>query len=193
MNDDSRTPEFSRPVEIGKIPPGGLRETISADAGELKALAARMKIPAINSLSAELRLEPWKKGRVRVRGNFTAEVEQQCVRTLDIFTTTMDEPVERIYVRPQYANAAELRAHRADPFTDPDAPDVADVAVDDVIDLGELVAESLALALDPWPRKPGTDFVDYSTGGGEGPDGDGEEGENGKSPFAALGKLRSGR
>jgi uncharacterized metal-binding protein YceD (DUF177 family) len=154
-------PEFSRPVEIDKIGREGTVEEIEAEPAELAALARRMKLPAIRSLKARFELTPWKKGRIRVRGEFIAEVEQECVRTLDIFTATVTEPVERIYMKPEAAATRGIAT--AEGLEDPFADDAPDIIAGDVIDIGELAAESLALALDPWPRKPGTDFITYST------------------------------
>ena len=180
------TPEFSRPVEIDKIGKDGLKEDIAAEPGELAALAERMNLPAIHELKAHLELAPWKKGRIRVRGHFTAIIDQECVRTLDIFSSEIREPVERIYIKPEFVTAGEMK--ESGDF-DAEAPDAPDIIVDEVIDIGELVAEALALALDPWPKKPGTTFVDYHAGeeGGENGKGDGKA-----SPFAALEKLRKG-
>jgi len=179
----TETPEFSRPVEIDKIGKDGLVEDIVAEPEELTALAERMKLPAIRELKAHLEIAPWKKGRIRVRGHFSAVVDQECVRTLDTFTSEIGEPVERIYIKPEFVSAGEMK-EGAD--FDPDAPDAPDVIVDEVIDIGELVAESLALALDPWPKKPGTTYVDYHSG----EEAEGQSADEGKSPFAALEKLR---
>src|SRR3546814_5101780 len=43
-------------------------------------------------------------------------------------------------------------------WLDPDAADPPDLLEDDRIDAGEVVAEELALALDPYPRKAGVDL-----------------------------------
>ncbi len=198
-------PEFSRPVEIDKIGKDGTRERIEADAEELVALARRMGLPAIHSLKADFELMPWKKGRIRVRGSFRAEVDQECVRTLEIFSAVVSEPVDRIYMKPEHAGArgfatrdgalaqkAEKGAEDIDPFAD-DAPDII---VNDVIDIGELAAESLALALDPWPKKPGTERVVFSTEDlpvrdlGEGEGAASEAVEEKPSPFAVLAALK---
>jgi len=190
-------PEFSRPVEIDKIGKDGTIEEIEADAAELEALARRMKLPAIRSLKARFELMPWKKGRIRVRGEFVAEVEQECVRTLEIFSATVSEPVDRIYMKPEAAATREIAT--AEGLEDPFAEDAPDIIADDVIDIGELAAESLALALDPWPRKPGTDFVTYSTELGgyvESPDDlpvtevTGSTEPERPSPFAGLAALK---
>ncbi len=178
------TPEFSRPVEIDKIGKDGIVEDIVAEPDELTALAERMNLPAIRELKAHLELAPWKKGRIRVRGHFSAVVDQECVRTLDVFTSEIGESVDRIYIKPEFVTAGEMK-ESAD--FDAEAPDAPDVIVDEVIDIGELVAESLALALDPWPKKPGTTWVDYHSGEEEGDRG---QDDGRKSPFAALEKLR---
>ncbi len=191
-------PEFSRPVEIEKVPSRGLEEEIEADAGELAALAERMKLPAVRSLSARFEIRPWKKGRYRVRGRFHARVDQECVRTLDVFSADVAGEIDRIYLDPALATAAERKAP-AD--LDPEGEDLPDIAEGGIIDLGELAAESLALELDPWPHKPGTDFVDYEAAppagertaarGGNGKDGAAGQGAAGSSSaFSALRRLK---
>ena len=51
------------------------------------------------------------------------------------------------------------------------------------VDLGEIVAETLALELDAYPRKPGESFGDHLESG--------DEPAKGASPFAALSNLKS--
>ncbi|MFC7539628.1 DUF177 domain-containing protein [Siccirubricoccus deserti] len=79
------------------------------------------------------------------RGRFTATVTQACIVTL--------EPVEQ--------QMAESLAFRLLPpeQEEADGPeDLDEIACPDgVADLGEAVAEQLALALDPYPRAPGAD------------------------------------
>ena len=62
---------------------------------------------------------------------------------------------------------------------DPEADDPPDLLESDRIDLAAYVVEDLALAIDPFPRKPGVAF--------EAPDQPGE-----LSPFAVLAKLKGG-
>jgi len=71
------------------------------------------------------------------------------------------------------------RADSQEITVDLDAEDPPDEADGDVVDLGAYVVETLALALDPFPRKPGAVF--------EAP-----EEKPSISPFAALARL-SGR
>ena len=49
------------------------------------------------------------------------------------------------------------------------------------IDLGEMVAQCLALELDPYPRKPGIEYV---------PEAEKLQDSGAESPFAALAQLK---
>ena len=80
----------------------------------------------------------------------------------------MDEPVRLRILAPGEA-----------PSEDPEAPDEIE-AEGDSVDLGEAIAEQLALALDPYPRVPGAALP------GEG---EGEEPPP-SGPFAGLAALR---
>ena len=67
---------------------------------------------------------------------------------------------------------------------DPESEDPPEPLEGGALDLGELVSEELALALDPYPRKPGVAPVDLSFGAPE------EESDEEDSPFAALAALK---
>jgi uncharacterized metal-binding protein YceD (DUF177 family) len=139
----SITPEFSRLLPVDRVPQEGSTESIDADDEECEALAHRFGLPAIISLSAALVAERWRGGGLRVTGTFSAEVEQICVVTLDPFRARVGGPVERNYLPPSVSNEAD---ENVDPL------------VNGAADLGELVSETLALSLDPYPRKPGVSF-----------------------------------
>jgi uncharacterized metal-binding protein YceD (DUF177 family) len=147
-------PEFSRLVAIDRVPPEGLIEQISASEAEREALAARFGLVAVHELSALLRLEPWRRGGVKVTGHFEARVEETCVVTLDPFEETLKDEVVR-YFAGQNAPGRTPVVHSIESLEE-DEPDVISGGS---IDLGEVVAESLGLALNPYPRKPGVEFI----------------------------------
>jgi uncharacterized metal-binding protein YceD (DUF177 family) len=135
--------EFSRPLALGRVGPEGHTELLVATAAECAALARRFGIPGVGSLRATLRLEPEEDGAILVRGWLEAKVVQECVVTL--------EPV-----RQRVAEDITFRLLPAgrEPAEGPEDPD--EIACEhDVAELGEVVAEQLALALDPYPRAPG--------------------------------------
>ncbi len=172
-------PEFSRLVDVRSIPAGGQRETIAATRSECQALAKRMMLPAIHALKARLDIRPWKGGW-RVTGELKADIEQECVRTLENFPVQLKAPVERTYLPSGQAPSQQPQDEPIDPL----AADEPDILQGFELDIGELVAETLALSLDPWPKKPGTSHVDYHTGAAE------EHEPPRKKPFAALQALK---
>jgi uncharacterized metal-binding protein YceD (DUF177 family) len=136
-------PEFSRPYRLGTE----RREVeIEADAAERAALARRFGILAVDALSATLSLVPETSGIVRACGRLRAGVEQACVATLEPVAQQVDVPLD-LRILPEGALPTD---------EDPESPDEIESA-GGVVDLGEAVAEQLALALDPYPRAPGVE------------------------------------
>ena len=136
------TPELSRPFSPERI--GRMDEyVVEATPEECAALARRLRIPAVSSLRCAMRGR--RRGEVvDVKGVLAARVVQECVVTA--------EPIEQ--------DVSELFAVQCVPEgqeNEDDDPDSVDQVPyrGDVIDLGELAAEQLALALDPYPRSPG--------------------------------------
>lgn len=169
MRHASPAPEFSRPLQADRVPKAGSVEKLAAESQELKALAKRMKIPAIHSLSAEIRATPWRGGGIKLEGHLTAEIEQVSVISLEAFRETVSIPVAR-YFLPRGSAAENQEEDDADPIEG------------GFIDLGEVVAETLALDLEPYPRKPGEAFAEHV-------EDEGEAGAN-QSPFAVLAQRK---
>lgn len=167
-------PEFPRPISVARLKPEGDAIAIEAGPAEREAVRARLGLEGLDRLSAELTLQPLGAGLVAARGSLRAEVRQVCVITLEPFAATLTAPV-RLVFRPVQPGeeAAEVEL-------DPEAEDEVLYAGPD-IDLGEAVVETLALALDPWPRRPGATFTWSEQ--------DGEEDER-QNPFAVLKRRR---
>ncbi|MFQ5765944.1 MAG: YceD family protein [Rhodospirillales bacterium] len=184
--------EFSRLVEPNSLDEQGTSMTIEADAGERARLAERFGLVALDSFSATLRLTPEKGGHmVRLEGTLTADVIQSCVVTLEPLKASLETAVERLY---DTAAEAPLSAGAAFDF---DAQDPPEAAPDGRIDIGEAAAEELALALNPFPRKPDITFSGYASGRvSDTDDGDAPaEGEGGEpaapgGPFAILETIK---
>ncbi len=161
-------PEFSRPVAVDRIGPAGLDIELSARAEECAALAARMRLPAIAALACRFQLRAAPGGAVAAAGWLRAELTQTCIVSLDDFPAVVAEAFEVRFVRA--GSEAE----------DPDIDAIDEIPfAGGTIDLGEAAAEQLALALDPYPRKPGAEL----------PAGMAEPAAN---PFARLAALRRG-
>ena len=170
-------PEFSRLIAVDRVPPEGLSERIEASEDERRALSHRFGLLAIRELTAVLELVPWRRGGIKVKGRFDALVEQTCVVTLDPFEARVLEDITR-YFAGQNAPGPTPIVHSVESLGEYEP----EVIKGNAVDLGELVAESLGLALDPYPRKPGVEFSSWQV----------EDGESAaRNPFAALQSLKS--
>ena len=172
-------PEFSRPLQVnGNVPPEqGFR--IEASAEERAALAKRFALVAVDALAAEGSLETLEGGqRAILRAHFTAKVTQSCVVTLAPVAAEIDEAFTLEYDANADPAALEEPEFPEDMEVFLAEPDPPDLLVDGAVDVGEAVAEHLALALDPYPRAPGASFAGPEVA---------QSGE--ESPFKVLERL----
>ncbi|TPG40374.1 DUF177 domain-containing protein [Sphingomonas koreensis] len=144
------TPEFSRPERLDSIGERDRRISIAATPEECAALARRFDLIAIDCLAADLTLRREAHGIV-VRGPVTASVVQTCAITDDPVPATIDEPMALRFVDAAAPEQDEIELSDQDCDTMP---------IDGgAIDLGEAAAETMALALDPFPRAPSAEAV----------------------------------
>lgn len=169
MNDDMAA-VFSRKMKLGGVGAETVQREISATAEERAALAALFGLPSIAALSGAFTLAHQRSGILQAQLNLTARITQICVITLEPFDAKINEQAILRFVP-----AAKLREGEAEELDAEtlDGPDEIPYA-GEAIDLGAVLAEQLALALDPYPRKPGAAL----------PEGFGEDTPTG--PFAAL-------
>jgi len=172
--------EFSRIVDIEALADEELLQIIEATPGERAALARRFGLLALDGLRAKVRLRKERGPQIRVEGEFTAEVVQSCVVTLEPVRSRVADTFSI-----SFAPAADLD-QGTELDLSPWAEDLPEPLVGGAVDIGETVAQQLALALDPYPRAEGVTFAaaDYPALSPDRP-------ENG--PFAALASLRKNR
>ncbi len=139
------TPELSRPVRVDTIGETSREMTIEVGEKEKAELAKRFELVAIDELKAEAALV--RHGtEIRARGRLSAKVIQSCVATAEPIPALVDEPFEIIF--------------RPEPdATSPDEEiELSEAEMDVVfyhgasIDVGEAIAETLSLSLEPYPR-----------------------------------------
>lgn len=174
--------ELPRAVTLDRIGSAGLVESVTADAAERAAIAKRLMVPDVAALTCEWVLEPMPGGMVHASGRLRARVTQECVVTLEPFAVAVTEDFSLRFV-PDGSESED--------DGDPDSEDEVPFA-GNVIDLGEATVQQLALALDPFPRKPGAALPDLlppelsAATADAAPDGDGKL-------AAALRKLAARR
>ncbi len=156
--------ELARPFPTTRIG-AGARFVVEARPEECAALAARMGIAGIHSVTCRFDLQRGPHDTVRAEGLLQARVSQVCVVTLEPFDADLAESFTLSFV-PEGQESDDL---------DLDADDEVTYA-GGILELGEATAEQLALALDPFPRKAGATMHEAA----EAPD---------ANPFTALSKL----
>lgn len=168
------TPEFSRIIDTRSIGNDPVR--LEADEAERAALAKRFGIVAIDRLTAEVTLEP-TKAAILVAGTLAAEMVQSCAISGEDLPVAVAEPLSLRFV-------PERGPGRPDEELELDADDLDEIEFSGTqFDLGEAVAQSLALAIDPFLESPGADEFRRKSG---------FFGEDTANPFAALAKLKKG-
>ena len=144
--------EFERPM----TPAEAKRQTgplnLVADAAERAAIAARFGLLAVDRLEATLTMVADGES-VKAEGRLDAAVVQTCIASGEPVPATISTPIAVRFV----PNAA-LEAAQEDAEIELASDDLDVVGFSGGrFDVGEMVAESLALELEPYPRSPDAD------------------------------------
>jgi uncharacterized metal-binding protein YceD (DUF177 family) len=170
----SAAAEFSRPVRLDTLGGTPRRVEIEADQAERAALALRFGFVSVDSLGAEADVVREGDG-ARARGRFSARIVQSCAATGTPVTEALSEPFD-IGFRPRpEAGAPDEEIELSESELDIVFFDGA------AIDLGEAVAEAMALAANPYPRAEGAEAALKAAG---------VKSEEEAGPFGALAGLR---
>jgi uncharacterized metal-binding protein YceD (DUF177 family) len=174
MSKDAKAMPLSRILRIDDLKEHD-SET-SATEAEKAEIAALLELKALDDLTFTYRLRQGGNGRLHLSGRLKAAVVQTCVVTLDPVEAELDIPVEAEFWPQRLIEGLEQSAETHDGAFDWPEP-----IQDGRIDLGPLIYETLAMSLDPYPKREGASF-EWSQDKGEAP--------AGISPFAALEALR---
>lgn len=164
--------EFSRTYDPRLLP--GSTVELAADANERTALAKRFDLVRVDSMTATIDLEREANG-ASAKGRLKAEIVQSCAVSGEDLPVSIDEPVNLHFVPARGPSAPdeeiELEAEELDEIEFEGS----------LFDLGEALAQTLALAIDPYAVGPNAEearrkagLLDKDTSG----------------PFAALAALK---
>jgi uncharacterized metal-binding protein YceD (DUF177 family) len=174
--------EFSRPIEADRIAASASHYKFDADPAECAALADRFGLISLDRFHASFSLRRLRKDLIRVKGHISAGLVQACVVTLEPIPAEIAEDLELDF-------SESLDEPDTEMDLDAEAADGPEPLSGGMIDLGEVAAEQLGLALDPYPRKAGAEIPTEWAG-----DPAAEPVPEPKvNPFAALEKLTKGR
>jgi hypothetical protein len=145
---------FSRTVRPGHIKEAPQEHVVMADEAFRAELAALYGLVGIGLLRGEFVLQHEHGGIIAAQLRMRVKVTQTCVVSLEPFEAKIEERSALRFVPAK--NLPEAESMELDPET-LEGPDEIPYA-GDLIDLGAALAEQLALALDPYPRKPGAEL-----------------------------------
>lgn len=160
--------KFAAIVRLADLDADGTSKRLDATADQLEGIAGRLGVERVSAFAGEATVRLTPEG-ASVSGHVRAALVRSCVVTL--------EPVEEI-VEDQF----ELRFARGAPEGDIELSldeDWPDLLEGDAIDVAEILVEQVALAMNPYPRKPGAAYVHGQSDGIEE-----------VSPFAVLRNLK---
>lgn len=161
---------YSETVRVNQIG-AGLSRTLEPDADARKRIARALDLQGLEGFVVDLSVTPTPStSEWTLKGRVTAHAVQTCGLTLEPLPVDVDRrfSIQLVEAAPQETDEIEVTLDEED----------ADLIEDGKIDLGQYAVEQLALSLDPFPRKPGAEFVQ-------------PEEPNEISPFAALKALKS--
>jgi uncharacterized metal-binding protein YceD (DUF177 family) len=178
MTNHNEAPILDAVIRFDRLPAAGRELEVAPDAEALAAMAEILKITTLETFHASLTAVKLRGG-IRVQGRLTARTVQPSVVTFEPVTQNIDEPVDRLFI--QGPDKPHNPAPGAEIFVDLEDEDFPDHVDGNEVDLSALLIETIALAIDPYPRLPGESLesvgVDLT---------DKEEG-----PFARLKSLKN--
>lgn len=173
----AHTPLFDAIIRIDRLPATGRDLKVTLDEPTRARLAEELKLTAIDSFEATLVVAPLRGG-IRALGRLKAEIVQPSVVTFEPVGQRIDEPVDRVYLPEPHGHVKPTPGSEL--FVDLEDDDFPDHIDGPEVDLSALLIETLALAIDPYPRREGESLDSLGVDLGNGPSG----------PFAGLEKLK---
>lgn len=146
-------PAAPRPTRFrtgGLSPRKPTRFSYRPDAGDKAALADDLGLIALHRLELTGEIRPAGRDELVLEATLTAVVDQACSVTLAPVPAQVSELFRRRYV-------AGLESPEGEEVEMPEDDSVEPMP--EVIDLAEIAAEALALALPLYPRAPGAEFA----------------------------------
>ncbi|GIT90491.1 hypothetical protein JANAI62_00270 [Jannaschia pagri] len=173
------TPVLSHRLRLADLPQRRATHVrLVPDSGALTELADQFDVSELRKVRFEGTLAPLAGKSWVFDGTLGATVVQPCRVTGDPVTTRIDEPVQRRYLADFETPEAEEAEMPEDDTAEP---------LPDVIDMGDLLEEVLALSIPAFPRSNDAETLNVSAA----PEGAAPLTDEAVKPFAGLAALRA--
>lgn len=170
----------SRLVRANTIPKAGTSISIAADKAQRSQLAEFHGLLDVTSFEADLLAEAWQLDGVRLTGRVRSNIVQKCIVTLEPVDAQIDTQIDVILL-PEDRQLKLENLSAGELVLEAEGPDEPDTFSGDHVDVGAIAEEFFALAIDPYPRRPGAKVEEKASE---------ETGVERPSPFAKLAELK---
>lgn len=164
-------------IRVDSMPPAGREIELSVADEQRREIAELLDLGEVEGLEVRLRAVKFRGG-MRVTGRLTATIVQPSVVTLEPVRQEISEPIDRVFLpggeKPRDGAAA------TEVFVDLEGEDLPDHFEGPEADMSNLIIETLALAIDPYPRAEGESLDSLGL----------PQAETEESPFASLKSLK---
>ena len=171
---------YTAPFELAGLSERGAELSLSPDVAERARIAAWLGALEVPRLDATIRLSRLDDDIYGYEAEFTAEVIQACVVTLEPVPSVHTGRAERRYRVMAKNPRRSPRSPDIDPVDTSGDEDAPETISSSLLDIAAPVLEEISLLLDPYPRAPGVTF--------EAPK---DQDKGSDNPFAVLAKLKS--
>ena len=163
-------------VRIDRLPASGRSIDVAPDAVSRAELAKILNVKAVEAMEASLTVTPLRGG-IRALGRLSARIVQASVVSFEPVVQEIDEAIDRVFLPQSTDNVPTPGSEVFVDLEDDDFPDHIDGPE---VDLSALLIETIALAIDPYPRRPGESLETLGL----------NIDDDASGPFAALTKLK---
>lgn len=177
------TPEFSLVLSMDDVPPNGKTLRFEVGESERAALARRFDLVALHGFKGTVHVKPWRRHGLVMEGQFEADLVQSCIATLEPLEAHLSESFNLHFLPLDMIERDAAAAAKREIVVDVESEDPPEAIEGGRLDVGEVMAEQLSVAIDPYPKKPGAVFIPEEPS-------DDEAVEFRPNPFASLEKLK---
>ena len=175
--------EFSHILTLAELKLTQDAITLEADSNQCAALAVRFDLPAIYSLKANITM---LDNPIQMRGSMNAKIDQICVSTGETISSDIQEDIAINFLETPMVDPNDSEVE----LEDEDCETIFHNGRE--IDIGEAIAQSLYLSIDPFPRVKDADAMLAKAGviSEEEMTAKLAQEKHDNSPFAALSQLK---
>lgn len=170
-------PALDWTLAAAEVPQSGRDVSRTATEAERTRLASDLEITAVESVVLTGRVRPHGRDGYRLEGKLAAKVSQACVVSLDPVPESLDIVLSVDFAPEEQASAPIPEGDHDEAAAE--AP-IVEAIRHGVLDIGEVVYQEIAAALDPYPRASGAALETSEAGPG---------GDDDTHPFAKLRNL----